>query len=183
MSRIGIKPIQVPNNVTITLAGNKITAKGPKGEQSIEVHPRLAVNYKENEIVVERKSELKMDKSLHGLSRTLVQNLVMGVEKGFEKKLEIIGVGFKAQVQGSKLILNLGFSHPIEFNSPKGIVISMDPEKKNILIINGIDKQLVGETAAKIRGYKKPEPYKGKGIRYVGEFVARKAGKAAGKDK
>lgn len=184
MSRIGKLPIEIPNGVTVEkLDGNVIKIKGPKGELSLPVHNYIVVEIKENELICTRKSEEKMHKSLHGLSRTLLANMIEGVTKGYQKRLEIQGVGYRANIQGKKAVLSLGYSHPIEFNAPDGIDLTIDAEKKNIIIIAGIDKQLVGEVAAKIRGYRKPEPYKGKGIRYEGEYVARKAGKAAGKDK
>ena len=182
MSRIGKQPITIPNGVTVNFSNNTVNVKGPKGELSTKINPRITVEISDNTLTVTRKSDNKTDKSLHGLSRTLVSNMIEGVTKGYEKRLEIIGVGFKSAVSGAKLTLNLGFSHPIEVQAPKGINIAIDQEKKNILIISGFDKQLVGEVAANIRGLKKPEPYKGKGVKFVGEHVARKAGKAAGKD-
>lgn len=183
MSRIGKNPIQVPAGVTVTITGNTVSVKGPKGEMVQSFHPNMKVEVTENQVTVTRPNELKLNRSLHGLTRTLISNMVEGVTKGYEKQLEILGVGYRAAVAGSKLTLNLGFSHPIEFIAPKGITIEIDKDKKNILIIKGYDKQVLGEVAAKIRSFKKPEPYKGKGIRYVGEYVQQKAGKAAGKDK
>jgi len=183
MSRIGKNPIQVPAGVTVTINGNTISVKGPKGELTQNFHPNMKVVLQDNQITVSRPNDLKQNRSLHGLTRTLIANMVEGVTKGYEKQLEILGVGYRAAINGAKLTLSLGFSHPIEFAIPKGITIEQDKEKKNILIIRGFDKQLLGEVAAKIRSYKKPEPYKGKGVRYVGEYVAQKAGKAAGKDK
>ncbi|MBN1494404.1 50S ribosomal protein L6 [Candidatus Peregrinibacteria bacterium] len=181
MSRIGKLPVTVPNGVTIDIKDNKITLKGPKGELNEKLHPSIKLEIKDGQIVFTRTADDKPTRSLHGLTRKLVSNMVEGVTKGFEKRLEIIGVGYKAAASGSKLTLNLGFSHPIEYIAPKGIMFEIDKEKKNIVIISGIDKQMLGEVAAKIRSYKKPEPYKGKGIRYVGENVPRKAGKAAAK--
>lgn len=183
MSRIGKNPVQIPNGVTITLDSNTITVKGPKGELKQTFHSNMLISVKDNQVVVERPNNVKLNKGLHGLTRTLIANMIDGVTKGYEKQLEILGVGYRAAIAGSKLTLNLGFSHPIEFASPAGITIEVDKDKKNILIIKGADKQLLGEVAAKIRGFKKPEPYKGKGIRYVGEYVAQKAGKAASKEK
>lgn len=183
MSRIGKNPIKIPNGVTVEIAHHVVTVKGPKGELKTKLNSRVSLEIKDGVATVNRATENKIDRSLHGLSRTLVANMVEGVTKGFEKKLEILGVGYRAQVQGTKLSLTLGFSHPIEFPFPAGITITIDAEKKNILIIAGADKQLIGEVAAKIRSFKKPEPYKGKGIRYLGEYVARKAGKAASKEK
>jgi large subunit ribosomal protein L6 len=183
MSRIGKNPVQVPAGVTVSITGNTVSVKGPKGELTQTFHPNMKVEIAENEVKVTRPNDLKLNRALHGLTRTLIYNMIEGVTKGYEKQLEIIGVGYRAAIAGSKLTLNLGFSHPVEFNVPKGIIIEMDKDKKNILIIKGTDKQLLGEVSAKIRGFKKPEPYKGKGIRYVGEYVPQKAGKAAAKDK
>lgn len=179
MSRIGKKIITVPSGVTITLEGNSIKIKGPKGEMTQAIHPRMKVVVDGSTVKVERGSEEKLDKGLHGVTRTIIDNMITGVTKGFSKQLEIQGVGYRAALAGSKLTLSLGFSHPVEFTPPKGIQLAIDAEKKNIITVSGIDKQLVGEVSANIRGYKKPEPYKGKGIRYVGEYVQRKAGKAA----
>ena len=145
-------------------------------------HPNMKVTMQDNQIVVERPNNVKENKALHGLTRNLINNMVEGVTKGFEKKLEILGVGYRASVAGSKLTLNLGYSHPIEFTAPAGIAIEIDKDKKNLLLVKGMDKQVVGEVAAKIRGFRKPEPYKGKGIRYLGEHVQMKAGKAASKE-
>lgn len=181
MSRLGKKPIVIPDGVTVKVEGNAVHCKGPKGEQTIHIHTDLRVMHHDKELTVERPSDTTMHKSLHGLSRTLLSNAVLGVKDGYKKQLDVQGVGFKAAVQGNKLVLQLGFSHPIEFSAPKGITITMDKENKNVVMIEGADKQLVGETAAKIRGFRKPEPYKGKGIRYVGEKVRRKAGKSAAK--
>ena len=184
MSRIGKQPIKIPAGVTVEKkADNTVFVKGPKGELSFPINERINFEIAEGVITVTRKGESKTDKSLHGLSRTLIANMVEGVTKNFEKKLDIQGVGYRATTQGSKLVLNLGHSHPIEFTPPKGIMITIDPEKKNILTVTGCNKETVGEVAAKIRSYRKPEPYKGKGIRYLGEQIVRKAGKAAGKDK
>jgi large subunit ribosomal protein L6 len=184
MSRIGKLPIKILSGVTVEkLDGNVIKVKGPKGELTAPIHKRIGIDINGDEILCTRKSESKTDKSLHGLSRTLIYNMIEGVTKGYEKRLEILGVGYRATIQGRKAVLSLGYSHPVEYTAPEGINLALDQEKKNIIIINGINKQLVGEVAAKIRSYRKPEPYKGKGIRYEGEYVARKAGKAAGKEK
>lgn len=184
MSRIGKQLITIPAGVTVEKReGNVIYVKGAKGELSFPIHKVIAFEIADGKITVTRKSEEKYDRSMHGLSRTLIANMVEGVAKGFSKQLEIQGVGYRAAMQGTKLVLSLGYSHPIEVQPPKGIMITIDPEKKNILTVTGPDKQVVGEVAAQIRSYRKPEPYKGKGIRYLGEHVARKAGKAASKEK
>jgi large subunit ribosomal protein L6 len=183
MSRIGKNPVNVPSGVTVTINGSTISIKGPKGELTRDFHPNMKIELADNQLTVTRPNDLKLNRSLHGLTRTLLSNMVEGVTKGYEKQLEILGVGYRAAIAGSKLTLSLGFSHPVEFAIPKGITIELDKDKKNILIIKGFDKELLGETAANIRGFRPPEPYKGKGIRYVGEYVAQKAGKAAGKDK
>ncbi len=180
MSRIGKQPVPIPNGVEVKIEGNKITVKGPKGQLEQDIHPNMKVETAENEILVKRPNDSKLNKSLHGLSRSLIANMVEGVTKGFEKKLEIIGVGYRANAKGKSITLNLGFSHPIEYQAPEGVNLAMDQEVKNkqIIIVSGIDKEVVGQAAAKIRSYRKPEPYKGKGIRYIDEYVARKAGKA-----
>jgi len=181
MSRIGKLPIEIPEGVTIELKDGDCKVKGPKGELSEKIHEKITVEIGEKEVVVKRADEEKFSKSLHGLTRNLIANMIEGVTKGFEKRLEIIGVGYKAQASGSKLTLNLGFSHPIEYKAPDGVTFDIDKDKKNIVIVSGISKQMVGEVAAKVRSYRKPEPYKGKGIRYEGEYVARKVGKAVAK--
>lgn len=183
MSRIGKNPIQIPSGVTVTVDGKTISVKGPKGELKQTFHDNMLISVKDNQVVVERPNNVKLNKGLHGLTRTLIANMIEGVTKGYEKQLEILGVGYRAAISGTKLTLALGFSHPIEFPAPAGISIELDKDKKNIIIIKGADKQLLGEVAAKIRGFKKPEPYKGKGIRYLGEYVPQKAGKAASKEK
>lgn len=184
MSRIGKLPIIIPSGVIVEKRPeNVIYVKGPKGELSLPIRENIKVEIADGKVTLTRSSEQKLDRSLHGLSRTLIANMVLGVTKGFSKQLEIQGVGYRASLQGSKLVLALGYSHPIEFVPPQGITISIDAEKKNILTISGTNKQTIGEVAAKIRSYRKPEPYKGKGIRYVGEVVVRKAGKAASKEK
>ncbi len=184
MSRIGKLPIAIPTGVTVEKRdGNLVAVKGPKGELSYTVPRNITVQIADNTVTLTRGKNDQKDKSMHGLSRTLVANMVQGVTKGFSKQLEIQGVGYRASMQGSKLVLALGYSHPIELQPPAGIQITIDQEKKNILTVTGADKQQVGEVAAKIRGYRKPEPYKGKGIRYLGEHIVRKAGKAAAKEK
>ena len=181
MSLIGKQHIKVPESVEITIADRTIKVKGSKGELEYDFLPLVEVLHEDGEIIVKRKAEDKESKSVHGLTRALINNMVIGVSIGFEKRLEIIGVGYKAQVGGQKITLNLGFSHPIELIAPDGVKVEMDKENKNIIIISGVDKQKVGEMAAQIRKYRPPEPYKGKGIRYIDEYVARKAGKAAAK--
>lgn len=184
MSRIGKLPITIPPGVTVEKrTGNVIFVKGPKGELTFSVKDSINIEIANNIITCTRTSESKSAKSLHGLSRTLIQNMIEGITKGFEKKLEIHGVGYRVALQSGKVVLSLGYSHPIEYIPPKNIQISIDEEKKNIIIITGADKQLIGEVAAKIRSYRKPEPYKGKGIRYLGEQITRKAGKTAVKEK
>lgn len=176
MSRIGKKPIPIPPGVEVKVDGNSIKVKGTKGELIQEIHPLVKIGVVDNLVKIEVSNpKIKKQKALWGLFGSLVKNMIEGVTKGFEKKLEIIGIGFKAAVSGNKLTLNLGFTHQIEFDIPKGIIIIVE---KNILTISGFDKQLVGETAARIRALKKPEPYKGKGIKYIDEVVRRKAGKA-----
>ena len=180
MSRIGKQPVTIPKGVTTELKdGNTLFVKGPKGELTIAIHKNIKVEIKDDTIICTRKNDEKLNRSLHGLSRSLIANMIEGVTDGFEKRLEIQGVGYRAAVQGKNITLSLGFSHPIDYTPPEGVTLAIDQEKKNVIIVSGIDKQLVGESAAKIRSYKKPEPYKGKGIRYEGEHVARKAGKVA----
>lgn len=169
----------VPSGVTVDINGNKVVVKGPKGELSYEFLPEVTVKLEENQVVIERQDDEEESRARHGLTRQLVQNMVTGVSDGFEKKLEIIGVGYKANAKGKVLELSLGFSHPVNFDVPEGIEITQDEKNKNILIIRGIDKQKVGQTASVIRGYRPPEPYKGKGVRYIDEEVRRKPGKAA----
>lgn len=177
MSRIGKLPINIPEGVTVNLKENELKVKGPKGELSQKIHSHVKVEISGQEIKVSvRHPEEKKDRSLWGLFRALINNMVLGVKEGFEKKLEINGVGYKAQVSGKKLILNLGYSHPIEYQIPEGIEVKVE---KNIININGPDRQKVGQVAAEIRGFRKPEPYKGKGIKYSDEIIRRKAGKAA----
>lgn len=179
MSRIGNNPIKIPSNVTVTSAGGMLKVKGPKGELTFSPHARVKISVEGQTAIVSVSSQEKLDKSLHGLTRTLVANMVTGVTDGFKKPMEIQGVGYKVDLKGKKLVLALGFSHPVEFELPAGITITLDKEKKNLFVIEGIDKQLVGQTAAVIRGFRPPEPYKGKGIRYQGEHIVRKVGKAA----
>jgi large subunit ribosomal protein L6 len=179
MSRIGKKPVPIPSGVTVTLDGSRITVKGPKGELSRSLPGAMLVSMKDNEVVVERPSEENEHKALHGLTRTLVANMVEGVTTGFSKQLEIIGVGYKAEARPYGLQLSLGFSHVIEYRAPAGIKLTApQPTQVNV---EGANKEMVGQVAAEIRSYRPPEPYKGKGIKYAGEQVRRKAGKAGGK--
>ena len=176
MSRIGRLPVAVPAGVEVALDGRRITVSGPKGELSRELHPEMAVAREDGSIVVSRPSEQKHHRELHGLTRTLVANMVEGVTTGYRKGLEITGVGYRAALSGRKLVLSLGYSHPVEIDPPGGI--SFELENPTHLAVVGIDKELVGQIAAQVRASRKPEPYKGKGVRYAGERVRRKAGKA-----
>lgn len=177
MSRIGKLKIEVPEGVNILLDGQKVKVSGPKGELLYNLRSEIKAEQKENEIFITTKIE-GSHSSLQGLTRTLLSNMVKGVSEGFEKQLEFHGVGYRAAMEGDILVMHLGFSHPIKYTPREGIEIKVE---KNIITVTGADKQLVGQTAAEIREFKKPEPYKGKGIRYVGEHVRRKAGKAAAK--
>ncbi len=177
MSRVGKKPIEIPSGVEAKLETGKVTVKGPLGEISQVVNPNLTVKKDNNKIVVERPSDQKVYRELHGLTRNLIANMVIGVSKGYEKSLDISGVGFKAAAHGTNLMLSLGFSHPIVYPLPKGIKATVDAKQTQITL-KGVDKQLVGQIAANIRSLKKPEPYKGKGIKYSTEVVQRKEGKA-----
>lgn len=176
MSRIGKQPIQIPENVEVEIAQGGIKVKGPKGELNRSIPSQIEVALKGRELVIAPRQKTKETPALWGLFRSLIFNMVQGVSQGFEKKLEIEGVGYRASLQGGKLVLNLGFSHPIEMEAPEKIEFKVD---KNIITVFGPDKQLVGQIAAKIRAQRKPEPYKGKGIRYLGEVIRRKAGKKA----
>lgn len=180
MSRIGKMPITIPKEVKVELNNNNIKISGERGTLESSFHPDMQVKIEEGKIFVSRPSENKFHRSLHGLSRTLINNMVEGVSSGFEKILEIQGVGYRATLEGEKMVLQIGYSHPIEFDTPKGI--EFEVEKQKIIKIKGIDKQLVGETAAQIRALRKPEPYKGKGIRYIDEVVRRKVGKTGAKE-
>jgi large subunit ribosomal protein L6 len=175
MSRIGKKPIELPSGVKSELKEGLLYVTGPKGTVQVLVHPKMHLNMSDTEITVEVKNpDNKMERSLWGLTRSLIFNAVEGVTKGFEKKLEINGVGFRGAVSGKMINLTLGFSHPVDVEVPEGLSAAIE---KNVITINGIDKQAVGEFAAKIRSLKKPEPYKGKGIKYIDEVIRRKAGK------
>lgn len=180
MSRIGKMPIQLPAGVGFSLDNGIITIKGPKGSLSLSLRDEISVEEIDNTLLVKRKGDDKIHRALHGLYRSLINNMVIGVTKGFEKQLEIQGIGYKAKVQGKKLILNLGFWKPVEVDIPEGIKVTVE-EKTNIITLMGIDKQQVGQFAAYIRSLKKVEPYKGKGIRYVGEYVRKKVGKSGAK--
>jgi len=176
MSRIGVKPINIPANVEVNInKDNYAIVKGPKGTLEQQLPKSMIIEIQETELKVSRPSEIKEHKSLHGLTRTLINNMVLGVTEGYQKVLEIVGVGYRAQKQGSKLVLNLGFSHPVEMEDPQGLETAV--EGTNKIIVKGIDKQKVGNYAAVIRDWRKPEPYKGKGIKYSDEVVRRKAGK------
>jgi large subunit ribosomal protein L6 len=175
MSRIGKKPIEIPAGVTVTVNGSEVTVKGPKGELSRSFSPDLTIVVEENVVTVTRPSDEKTHRSLHGTTRALISNMVEGVSKGFEKSLELIGVGYRAQKQGTKLILNVGYSHPVEIEPETGVEVEVPSNTK--VIIKGASKERVGALAANIRDVRPPEPYKGKGIRYEGEFVRRKEGK------
>lgn len=181
MSRVGRMPIEIPAGVTVSQNENTLTVKGAKGELTRTFHPDINIAVEENLITVTRPSDGKEHRSLHGLTRALVANMVTGVHEGFTKTLEINGVGYRAAKQGNKLALTLGFSHPVEMEAPAGITI--DVPAPNKIVVSGADKEVVGAVAADIRKWRKPEPYKGKGIRYEGEVVRRKAGKAGAKGK
>jgi large subunit ribosomal protein L6 len=180
MSRIGSKPVIIPSGVEVTIDNQLVLVRGPKGELSQLIDECITLEKKDNEISFVRKDDSKPSKSHHGLSRTLVANMIEGVSNGYEKKLEIIGVGYRAEVKGSNILMQLGFSHPVLHPIPKGVTVGVHKEKNDIVTISGIDKALVGQVAADVRKYRQPEPYKGKGIRYVGEHVKRKEGKKAG---
>lgn len=175
MSRIGKLPVPVPANVEIKLENNFLACKGPKGELTRHLHPNMKIEFKDGQIVVDRPDDSKENRSLHGLTRSLISNMVVGVSEGFSRKLEIVGVGFKAEMKGKKLLLNIGYSHPILMSFPNTINATCPTVTE--IVVEGADKELVGMVAAKIRSFRKPEPYKGKGIRYSGEYVRRKAGK------
>ncbi|HXE57597.1 MAG TPA: 50S ribosomal protein L6 [Gemmatimonadales bacterium] len=179
MSRIGKKPVTVPKGVTVELQGSRLVVKGPKGELARAFHPDMALAVEGERITVNRPSDEKRHKALHGLTRTLVQNMVEGVSKGYKKTLEIQGVGYKAESRPYGVQLSLGFSHPVEYRAPEGIKLTVP--NPTTLVIEGADKEKVGQVAAEIRGIRPPEPYKGKGIRYQGEQIRRKAGKTGAK--
>ncbi len=175
MSRIGKKPVVIPAGVTVTVENNTVTVKGPKGELTREFSPAMAINVEGNELTVTRPNDEKASRTIHGTTRALIANMVEGVSNGFAKTLDIQGVGYRAQKQGNKIVLNLGYSHPIEYTPEQGIEVEVPTNTQ--LIVRGISKERVGHVAALIRSYRQPEPYKGKGIRYSDEVVRRKEGK------
>ncbi|KAJ52239.1 large subunit ribosomal protein L6 [Clostridium tetanomorphum] len=180
MSRIGRLPIAIPNSVTVTVTpDNVVTVKGPKGQLVKNMHPAINIAVEDNSVVVTRNNDQKESRSLHGLTRALINNMVVGVTEGYQKTLELVGVGYRAQLQGKKLVLNLGFSHPVEIDPVEGVDFQL--EGANKIIVKGIDKELVGDVAADIREWRKPEPYKGKGIKYDNEVIRRKEGKTGKK--
>lgn len=177
MSRVGKMPIAVPSDVEVTIRGSEVTVKGPKGELSRSFHRDISISLQDNQIIVTRPTDHRLHRSLHGLTRSLLANMVQGAHEGFRRELEIHGVGYRAQKEGDKLILLVGYSHPVEIIPPPGITIDVGKGYRDI-VVQGVDKELVGRVAAEIRAVRRPEPYKGKGIRYAGEYVRRKAGKA-----
>ncbi len=177
MSRIGNTPINLPEGVSLTLDKNVVVVKGPKGELTYQLPPLIELEINQNEVKVKRANNSKPAKSFHGLTRALLANMVRGVSQGYTKVLELVGTGYRVAKQGNKLVISVGYSHPVEYLEPDGI--KLEVEGNNLIKVSGIDKQLVGQVAAEIRAIRKPEPYKGKGIRYQGEHIRRKAGKAA----
>jgi large subunit ribosomal protein L6 len=179
MSRIGKRPINIPGKVTVAIDGQSVTVKGPKGELSRTLPAEVEISQEGETVLVKQRDDSRAARQRHGLSRTLISNMVEGVSQGFQRRLEIIGVGYRAQVQGQNLTLNMGYSHPVQIEPPNGIQFAV--EGTTNVLVSGIDKEIVGNTAARIRAVRPPEPYKGKGIRYAGEVVKRKAGKAGKK--
>ena len=179
MSRIGRKPITIPNGVTVSIDGATVKVKGPKGELSRTFEPSMKLRVENNELLVERPNDEKRERALHGLTRALLANMVTGVTEGFKKTLEIIGVGYRAEKKGKNLVVSVGYSHPVQYPEPEGITLTTPAP--TTIVVEGVDKQKVGQVAAELREFRPPEPYKGKGIRYQGEQVRRKAGKTAGK--
>jgi large subunit ribosomal protein L6 len=175
MSRVGLKPVEVPSGVEVKINNTTITVKGPKGELQREIHHDMIVKQEDNTITVARPSDHKEHRSLHGTTRSMINNMIEGVTKGFEKKLELVGVGYRAQKTGNKVVLNVGLSHPVEFVADNGLEIEVPSNTE--IIVKGIDKERVGALASNIRSTRRPEPYKGKGVRYAGEYVRRKEGK------
>ncbi len=179
MSRIGRKPITIPSGVTVSIDGSTVKVKGPKGELSRTFEPSMKLRVENNELLVERPNDEKRERALHGLTRALLANMVTGVTEGFKKTLEIIGVGYRAEKKGKNLVVSVGYSHPVQYPEPEGITLTTPAP--TTIVVEGVDKQKVGQVAAELREFRPPEPYKGKGIRYQGEQVRRKAGKTAGK--
>ncbi len=179
MSRIGKLPIKIPSGVDFKVTGSKVHVKGPKGQIEREFHPNMKIELSDGQVVVSRPSDAGKDRAMHGLTRALINNMVLGVSEGFMKQLNIVGVGYKVDLKGKALSLQLGFSHPIKYDPPEGIEFEVD-SKANTIKIKGIDKQKVGQTSAEIREFRPPEPYKGKGVMYSDEHIRRKAGKTAG---
>ena len=179
MSRIGKKPVEIPAGVKVSVSGETVAVEGKGGKLSIAIPPHVAVEVKENQVLVSQIDEAREAGAMHGLARSLIHNMIVGVSEGFKKELAIVGVGYKATLAGNKLTLNLGYSHPIVYQLPAGIKLTV-VQDANKMIIEGCDKQLVGETAAQIRRFRPPEPYKGKGIRYVDERIVLKEGKSVG---
>lgn len=179
MSRIGNQPVPVPSGVTVDVTASEIRVKGPKGELKHFLTDHVDVKLVDGKVVFERHSDAKQARANHGLMRAVVRNMVTGVSKGFEKKLEVIGVGYRAEMRGTKLVLTLGYSHPVEYAVPAGVTVTVD--KAGAIFVGGIDKQKVGQVAADIRSYRPPDSYKGKGVRYTGEYIRLKAGKSAKK--
>lgn len=183
MSRIGKKPIPIPSGVKVNISGNKVSVSGPKGNLEREFHDLIQIEMIDNTIKCTPKDDSRLARQLHGLTRTLINNMILGVTQGFKKELIVTGVGYKADVKGNTLQLSLGYSHTIDYPIPKGVQVKVDKEKGIRIILESHDKELLGLTAAKIRSFKKPEPYKGKGIQYADEVILRKAGKTTGKAK
>lgn len=179
MSRIGLKPITIPAGVDVNVNGTTVTVKGPNGTLSMDAHPNMTVGIEGSEIIVSRPNDAKENRSLHGLTRTLIHNMIVGVTEGFKKNLEVNGVGYRVQMQGNNLVMNLGFSHQVTMEAPEGIKVECP--SANAIVISGADKQMVGQFAAQVREKRPPEPYKGKGIKYAEEHIRRKEGKAGKK--
>ena len=179
MSRIGLKPITIPAGVDVNVNGTTVTVKGPNGTLSMDAHPNMTVSIEGSEVIVSRPNDDKENRSLHGLTRTLIHNMIVGVTEGFKKNLEVNGVGYRVQMQGNNLVMNLGFSHQVTMEAPEGIKVECP--SANTIVISGADKQMVGQFAAQVREKRPPEPYKGKGIKYAEEHIRRKEGKAGKK--
>ena len=178
MSRIGKQPVAILDGVTVEYREPVLTVKGPKGELTLDVHPAMTVEPSQDEVIVRRPSDSRTHRSLHGLTRALIANMVHGVTSGYSKTLDIVGVGYRARMDGKGLVLSLGYSHTIDYPAPRGI--TLECPRQDVVVVHGIDKQKVGQVAAEIRSFRPPEPYKGKGVRYRGEQVRRKVGKTAG---